>query len=154
MTEAIPEGVPLTDEQPVRTLSGRMAWIVALLAGGLATMSLYWTQYSIDTISYRASFLAFVLVLSFLLYPATTSAKGSDRVALIDWLLAAISVAALAYLILHVEDVKTRATRPLEVELWLGTGLILCILEATRRTTGWPLPFITLLFIGYAFAGP
>jgi TRAP transporter 4TM/12TM fusion protein len=150
----VPEGVPLTDEQPVRVLSGRMAWVASFLAAALAAMSLYWTQYSIDTISYRATFLAFVLVLAFLLYPLRAVAKPGGQVSIVDWLLAAIAVTSLVYLMLHVEEVKTRATRPLELEIWLGVGLILCILEATRRTTGWALPFITLLFIGYAFAGP
>jgi TRAP transporter 4TM/12TM fusion protein len=131
-----------------------MGWLASLLAGLLAAIALYWTQYSIDTISYRATFLAFVLVLSFLLYPALSTVKRDERVTVFDWILIAVAVAALAYLMINVEEVKTRATRPLDVELWLGLGLIGCILEATRRTTGWPLPFITLLFIGYALAGP
>src|SRR5262249_17399192 len=114
----------------------------------------YWTQYSIGTTTYRAAFLGLVLVLAFLMYPAAETSKYRDRVWVVDWLLAAIAVAALAYLATHIEEVKTRATRPLEIEVWLGAGLILCILEATRRTTGWALPAITLVFLGYAFAGP
>ena len=77
MSTEIPEGVPLTDEQPVRVLTGRMAWVASFLAAALAAMSLYWTQYSIDTISYRATFLAFVLVLSFLLYPGRAALQIS-----------------------------------------------------------------------------
>ncbi|MEQ1863461.1 MAG: TRAP transporter fused permease subunit, partial [Micropepsaceae bacterium] len=90
----------------------------------------------------------------FLLYPAWEKSKHRDRVWIVDWLLALIGTAALVYLSTHIEEVKTRATRPLELEVWLGGGLILCILEATRRTTGWVLPFVTIVFLGYALAGP
>ena len=145
---------PLSDEQPTRVLTGGMALIVGGLCLALSVFSLYWTQYSIDTTSYRATFLMLVLVLSFLMYPMSLSAKTPVWAWVIDWLLAVLTCAALIYLMTHVEAVKTRATRPLDVELWLGCGLIFCILEATRRTTGWPLPLITLLFLLYALAGP
>lgn len=135
-------------------LSGVMVRVTGVLGFLLAVLALYWTQYSINTTTYRALFLAFVLVLSFLLYPLSTKSASKDRISILDWLLAALAVAALFYLIVHVDDVKTRATRPLDIELWLGTGLIVCILEATRRTTGWALPVITVVFLAYAFAGP
>lgn len=143
-----------TDEQPTRRLSAPMAWIVGALALGLSALALYWTQYSIGTTAYRAMFLGLVLALSFLLYPAWQKGAYRDKVWVVDWLLIAIGTAALVYLATHIEEVKTRATRPEEIEVWLGIGLIVCILEATRRTTGWALPLITIAFLIYAFAGP
>ena len=131
-----------------------MAWLAGALAFVLAGLALYWTQYSIGTTAYRAAFLGLVLALSFLLYPAWQRGRWRDQVWIVDWLLIALGAAALIYLSTHIEEVKTRATRPLEIEIWLGVGLILCILEATRRTTGWALPLITVAFLGYAFAGP
>ncbi len=144
----------ITEEQPTRKLSPPMAWVAGALAFVLAVLALYWTQYSIGTTTYRAMFLGLVLALSFLLYPAWQKGAYRDRVWIVDWVLAAIAVAALVYLATHIEEVKTRATRPLELEIWLGGGLIVCILETTRRTTGWPLPLITIAFLGYALAGP
>lgn len=131
-----------------------MAWIAGALAFVLAALALYWTQYSIGTTTYRAAFLGLVLALSFLLYPAWQKGRWRDAVWIVDWLLIAIATAALVYLATHIEEVKTRATRPQDIEVWLGIGLIACILEATRRTTGWALPLITLAFLAYAFAGP
>lgn len=131
-----------------------MAWIVGALAFALATLALYWTQYSIGTTEYRAAFLGLILALSFLLYPAWQKGYRRDAVWIVDLVLIAIATAALVYLATHIEEVKTRATRPLEMEVWLGIGLIVCILEATRRTTGWALPLITIVFLIYAFAGP
>ncbi|MFM9862843.1 MAG: TRAP transporter permease, partial [Micropepsaceae bacterium] len=143
-----------TDEQPTRRLSLPMAWVAGVLAFALAALALYWTQYSIGTTGYRAAFLGLVLALSFLLYPAWQKGRWRDRVWIADWVLIAIGTAALVYLATHIEEVKTRATRPLELEVWLGIGLIVCILEATRRTTGWALPAITIAFLIYAYAGP
>ncbi len=144
----------ITDEQPTRRLSQPMAWVAGVLAFVLSALALYWTQYSIGTTEYRAAFLGLVLALSFLLYPAWQKGKYRDHVWVVDWVLIAIGTAALFYLATHIEEVKTRATRPLEIEVWLGIGLIVCILEATRRTTGWALPLITVAFLIYALAGP
>ncbi|MBX7212581.1 MAG: TRAP transporter fused permease subunit [Thermoflexales bacterium] len=56
-------------EATTRSHSGWWRWIVGIVCAGLAIYSLYWTQYSIPTVDYRASFLLIVLVLTFLLYP-------------------------------------------------------------------------------------
>jgi TRAP-type uncharacterized transport system fused permease subunit len=142
------------EEQATRHLSRPMAWIAGALAFALAALALYWTQYSIATTPYRAAFLGLVLALAFLLYPTRQRSPRRNRVWIVDWILIAIAAAAVVYLAANVEAYKTRALQPLEVEIWLGIGLILCILEATRRTTGLALPLITLAFLGYAFAGP
>jgi TRAP transporter 4TM/12TM fusion protein len=144
----------IAEEQATRALKGPAAWVVAALAFALATLALYWTQYSIGTTPYRAAFLGFVLVLAFLSYPVLQTGRWRERVWIVDWLLMGVAIAALVYLALNVEVYKTRALRPTETEIWLGAGLIVCILEATRRTTGWALPAITIAFLLYAFAGP
>lgn len=149
-----PEDLLLSEEQPVRQLTGASRTVANVLLFVLACLSMYWTQYSIGTTEFRSIFLLLVLGLSFLLYPVLSSSATRDRVWLVDVVLILISSAALVYLITHVEDVKTRATRPHEIELWLGVGLIACILEATRRTTGWVLPLITVVFLAYAYLGP
>jgi len=144
----------ITEEHATRRLSGAPAWIAGTLAFLLAALALYWTQYSIGTTTYRAAFLGLVLALAFLWYPAWDKARSRNAVWIIDWLLIALAAAALVYLATHIEAVKTRATRPEDIEVFFGVGLIVCILEATRRTTGWALPLITVIFLGYAFAGP
>lgn len=154
MSGALKPNIQVTEEQATRQLTAAPAWIASVLAFVLGALALYWTQYSIGTTTYRAAFLGLVLALAFLLYPAWQQSRWRDRVWLVDWLLIALGVASLVYLATHIEAVKTRATRPLEIEVWLGGGLILCILEATRRTTGWALPLVTVAFLGYALAGP
>jgi TRAP transporter 4TM/12TM fusion protein len=144
----------ISEEHATRRLTGPTAWIAGALAFVLAALALYWTQYSIGTTTYRAAFLGLVLALAFLWYPAWEKGRSRDVVWIIDWLLIALAAAALIYLATHIEAVKTRATRPEDIEVFFGVGLIVCILEATRRTTGWALPAITVVFLAYAFAGP
>jgi len=147
-------GLNITEEQATRRLSGPNAWIAGALAFTLAALALYWTQYSIGTTTYRAAFLGLVLALAFLWYPPLQKMRARDAVWIIDWLLIAVAAASLIYLATHIEAVKTRATRPEDIEVFLGVGLIVCILEATRRTTGWALPAVTVAFLAYAFTGP
>src|SRR3712207_367692 len=59
-------------EAQTRQLGGFWRWVVGVLAAGLAIYALYWTQVSITTQVYRASFLAVALALTFLLYPIRT----------------------------------------------------------------------------------
>lgn len=124
-----------------------VGWLAAALCAGLSLYALYWTQFSINTSVYRATFLGLVLAAAFLIYPARKARA-------IDWLCIALVIASIFYLVTHLEATKTRATAPLEIEIWLGGGLILMVLEATRRATGWALPLIAAGFIGYGLFGP
>ncbi|MCC7371825.1 MAG: TRAP transporter fused permease subunit [Chloroflexi bacterium] len=56
-------------ESSTRSVSGPWRWIAAILAGSISVYGLYWTQYSISTHVYRATFLLLILALSFLVYP-------------------------------------------------------------------------------------
>ena len=54
-------------ESPTRSLTGLWRVVAGILAVGLSVYALYWTQYSITTHVYRATFLMIVLVLSYVL---------------------------------------------------------------------------------------
>src|SRR5918992_171401 len=69
-------------------------------------------------------------------------AAAAQRPALLDWLLAAASVAGLVYPLLDFGAFVTRGTDPTGADMMLGGCLTLLILEATRRTVGWVLPAI------------
>lgn len=139
-------------ESPTRHLSGWWGSVASVLAAGLALYALYWTQYSITTHAYRASFLLVVLVLTFLYYPLIR--RDRQRVPFYDIVFAGLSVASLVYLLLVYESALQRITRPTPMELLMGGLLIVLILEATRRTTGWALTLVALGFLAYAFYGP
>ena len=67
---------------------------------------------------------------------------------------AAACVGILVYAIVGGEEFTDRATSPDRLDVVLGVIFIVLLLEATRRTTGWIMPAVALLFIAYAMAGP
>jgi TRAP transporter 4TM/12TM fusion protein len=70
-----------------------------------------------------------------------------------DWALALAGVATTVYLIAGGDDFFDRSILPNDWDIFFGVVLVLLILEAMRRTTGWILPFITSCFLAYAFFG-
>ncbi|MDP9372736.1 MAG: TRAP transporter fused permease subunit [Chloroflexota bacterium] len=139
-------------EGATRPVHGLWRIVAGVLAVGLAVYALYWTQYSVTTQIYRASFLMIVLVLTFLLYPLRRSDRG--RVPLYDIGLAILAVVSLGYLMLNYQAALQRITRPTTLEIVLGIVLILLVLEATGRTAGWALSITAAGFLLYAFLGP
>jgi TRAP transporter 4TM/12TM fusion protein len=71
-----------------------------------------------------------------------------------DWLAAVLSIAVVVYLIQGGDDFTDRNTSPLPWDIAFGIALIVLVLEAMRRSTGWVMPVITLAFIAYALFGP
>lgn len=200
-----------SEDGPTHFPPGAMGALTFVACLALAVLALGWTQFSINTTVYRATFLGAVLALVFVMTPpiepadrtrrksiehgiATLVALGllaftliqgdligrsamatglialaalgfgiapfgeryprfaSWRVA--EWIFAGLAIACAIYLSLGIESYKTRPTRPTAEEIALGAVLILLVLEATRRTVGWILPFIALLFLAYAWFGP
>ena len=139
-------------ESPTRALGGPWRIVGGTLAGGLSLYALYWTQATITTQVYRASFLLLVLALTFISYPMRRADRS--RVPWYDAALIGLAAASLIFLILNFREALQRVTQPTPAELLMGGVLILLVLEATRRTTGWALTLVAVCFLAYAFLGP
>ncbi len=100
----------------------------------------------------RYAHVAFVLVLSFLLFPA--AARFRNRIYWFDVLLGLAGAAILIYAIDGGDDFTDRATMPNRLDVVLGFTFMVLLLEATRRTTGWIVPVVALAFLAYAYFGP
>jgi TRAP transporter 4TM/12TM fusion protein len=92
------------------------------------------------------------LLLSFLSFPL--AARFRDRIRWWDVVLGLGGGVILTYAILGGDDFTDRATSPNQLDILLGVIFIALLIEASRRTIGWIVPFIALLFIAYALAGP
>lgn len=129
-------------------------WLAAAVATVAVVMSLFhlYTAYAIVRPEHlRAIHVAFVLFLTFLIFPVAR--RFRHRVMWWDWLLAAAGVATTVYLIASGDDFFDRSILPNNWDVAFGVVLALLILEAMRRTTGWIMPFITSCFLAYAFFG-
>jgi TRAP transporter 4TM/12TM fusion protein len=59
----------------------------------------------------------------------------------------------VGYATLTADELFRRAADPETLDVLMGLGTILLVLEATRRTVGWILPAICLGFLAYAYLG-
>jgi TRAP transporter 4TM/12TM fusion protein len=141
------------EEGPRRRLSGVLGWIASGLAVAMSLLFLYWAWTTVTTQILRLVFLAFSLVLTFLLYPIRRKAQSTGA-SWLDWLLIALSLLAIGYPLWDFEEFIYRAALPSVIDQILGALTILLVLEATRRTTGWILPVVALAFLAYAWLGP
>jgi len=101
----------------------------------------------------RSIHLAFALFLAFLAWPATARSPR-DRVPLADWAFALAGAFAAAYLMLFYRELATRPGQPTPMDIAVATAGLVLLLEATRRSVGWPMALLATLFIAYSMGGP
>ncbi len=101
----------------------------------------------------RSIHLALALFLAFTAYPALKRSPR-DRVPVQDWILALAAAFCGGYLFLFYGELATRPGLPTPLDLTVGIGGVLLLLEATRRSLGPPLVIIAVVFLFYTFAGP
>jgi TRAP transporter 4TM/12TM fusion protein len=113
--------------------------------------------------THRGVHLAFVLGLVFLVFAATKKYAESQRpnswlapggVPLVDWALAGAVALSVLYIPYVFDDLAFRVGNPDLSDVVFGSILFVALLEATRRSMGWPLPIIAIGFTVYALAGP
>jgi TRAP transporter 4TM/12TM fusion protein len=111
--------------------------------------------------THRGVHLAFVLGLIFLVFAFNkkVSVQQSSSwhhplgLPLYDWVFAVLAVVSALYIPYVFDDLAFRIGNPDTADVVLGTILIVLLLEATRRSMGWPLPIIAILFMVYAMFG-
>src|SRR5213078_2665102 len=144
------------EEGVVNRLVGWAGRLVTSIAVAMSLFHLYaaiagawpFTDFPIITTQpLRYAHVAFVLMLSFLLFPL--AARFRDRIRLWDVAAGIAAAAILVYAIEGGEEFTDRATMPTQLDVVLGVIFIVLLLEATRRTTGWIVPFVALVFITY-----
>jgi len=140
----------------------------ATLVGGLLIVLSLFHYYTagfglLQEVTHRGVHLAFVLGLIFLVFPhrkvllersAVHRLSTPGNVPWFDWLLAAAVALSVLYIPWIFEDLTFRVGNPLTLDVVMGSILVVALLEATRRSMGWPLPLIAIAFMFYALAGP
>ncbi len=139
------------EEGATHRLIGPVAMLITVLAVVMSLFHLYAAYGIVPANTLRPVHVGFVLVLSFLSFPII--ARLRDRIGWWDWVLAAISAASIGYIIAGGDALADRATSPNHADLVVGVVLILLVLEAVRRASGWIMPAVVLAFIAYAMLG-
>lgn len=172
-TIAVPQVVD-DQEKPGRELRGRIQHFVAGVAFAVAILTIWqvFRPLSQGSQFYLIVFLSGSLPLVYLVYrsglrvPRYSSAQSrldpADRPGVLDWVLAALTLLVCLYPVLPMRvgaagggynaflD-RQGMLDPLDVVM--GALLLVLILEACRRTTGWALPIVCGLFLAYGYYG-
>jgi TRAP transporter 4TM/12TM fusion protein len=142
-------------EQEEGVVSRHRGWLasaITLLLVGMSLFHLYAAVWIVPTAVLRPMHVGLMLVLVFLMFPA--AARLRNRLMWFDVLLVMLSAATIVYLLAGGDDFWDRNSGPAPVDLFFGAAFVLMVLEAARRTSGWIMPAVVLLFVAYAYAGP
>jgi len=140
------------EEGAANQVSGLLGVFLMLLAVAMSVFHLYAAYSIVPTQDLRPIHVAFVLVLSFLMFPIAH--RFRHRVMWWDWAMAILSVWIVVYMMRGGDDFLDRSTDPTDWDIFFGVSLILLVMEAMRRSNGIVMPVVTGLFLAYAFAGP
>ncbi len=140
------------EEGAVSRFGGALSVLITVLLVVMSLYHLYAAAWIVPTMTLRPVHVGFMLLLVFLIFPATPRLR--NRLMWYDVLLGLLGVATIAYILWGGDDFWDRSTMPDRWDVALGVAFVLLVLEAARRTTGWIMPAVVILFGAYAFLGP
>ncbi|EGL82911.1 TRAP transporter, 4TM/12TM fusion protein [Caldalkalibacillus thermarum TA2.A1] len=138
----------------IRQYVGIMAFIITALAVIWGLFQLYVSSFGVlDAIILRSWHIMFLLIMTFLLFPARKNADYSlHRPTWWDGVCVLAGVSSFGYLIFHYKDIALRGGYLLPIDYFFGVLGILVLFEAARRTVK-SLAILAAVFLIYNFAG-
>jgi TRAP transporter 4TM/12TM fusion protein len=130
---------------------GLFAVFLTLIAVSMSLFHLYAAYSIVPTQVLRTVHVSFMLFLVFLSFPLM--ARFKNRLMWWDVICALLAIYVAYFAISSGDDFGDRNTAPNSIDIVWGTILILLILEAVRRTSGFILVTVTVLFLMYALFG-
>ena len=146
-----------------RPLAASATWIVSILLVSLSIFHYYTAGFGLLREStHRGVHLAFVLSRIFLVFGFNKRAYKREPkstwlspggIPLFDWLIALALALTVLYIPYIFEELAFKVGNPDKIDVFMGTILLVGLLEGTRRAMGWPLPIIAIIFMIYAMFG-
>ncbi|MFD1038984.1 TRAP transporter permease [Virgibacillus byunsanensis] len=136
--------LPHTQNMIMTIIAVSMSCFHIIVLGGFYTLN-PWILY--------LTHLGFAIILVFLIYPANTHEKKSSF-KLLDIVFVLCAIAAISYYIIDIDQLIYRIG--ISPNLWdvvAASTIVFLVLEITRRTCGFILPLIAVIFILYAVFG-
>ena len=137
-----------------------IAVVCAVLAIALALFHLYTAVYGTpETRSFRGTHLTVMLVLALLLNPLFRRSYRDPLILpgggnasrtfgfLIDLVLVGFGLFVQGYTLWDIDGFNMRGGDITPLDLWVGAGFILLVLETTRRVVGWAMVFVSSFFV-------
>lgn len=139
-----------------RNYVGIFGKMVVFLAIIWSIFQIYMSSIGVmDAIKFRAWHLGFLLLFSFIFYPATKKSVGTRKLpTVVDIVCIVGSIFVTLYFVFTYDIlVRERAGENTTFDLWIGAFAILLLFEAARRVVGNALTLIALFFLLYNWFG-
>lgn len=110
----------------------------------------------IEAITQMSIHLSFILVLTFFLYTFYSNTRNREKNSAISSILMIIAASCGIYYIIHAERIATRIVGVdilTNLDLVFGLLFVLLCIEAARRTIGFSIIIVAILFVAYALFG-
>ena len=130
-------------------------WLCRIIFIATSCLYLYTAGFgSLDEMVQRCLLVLVAGFAVFLTKPFTIKGKRNTATRILDWLFAIAIIVACVYImsVWPARSVSTKAKPPLDSIM--GTIMIVVLLVATYKTTGWPLVITCVVFLVYALLGP
>src|SRR6187402_66332 len=131
---------------------GWLARFLTFAAVATSAFHLYAAYGIVRTDFLREIHVGIVLFLCFMLFPVAP--RFRHRLMWFDVALALLALVVVGWMLWNGDDFTDRNINPTLWDKVFGIALILMVIEAARRSTGWIMPIVIGIFIVYAFAGP
>lgn len=135
-----------------RKFEGRMKIALTTAAVLMSIYQLYSALFSVNPIQQRGIHLLFVLVLIFMVYPATIKSP-TKKLGASDIVLIILSIASIGNLILRAPVWARTAMQYSHMDVVFGIITVFLVIEAARRAVGKALPIMAVIVIAYGFFG-
>ena len=130
---------------------GPVKYFIAAICIFYSLFHLYITFNPMPALLQRSVHVGIGFALIFLIFPASKK-SSRQRVAWYDWLWFAFSLSGMAYLIYEYQDIVTsRGGMANQTDVIFSLITVVCVLEGSRRITGWILPILAGIFLAYPF---
>ncbi|MBL3592015.1 MAG: TRAP transporter permease [Synergistaceae bacterium] len=139
---------------PNRQFAGRIGLIALVLTVSTSLVHCWMNSFGLlMAIKMNAIHLGTMMAITFLYYPAT--ARSPREVpSVVDWLLAALSLAGTAYVLLAYDRLLASHLNTITLDRVMAVMTMALLLEASRRAVGIPLTLLSILFVAYTRFGP
>lgn len=140
------------EEGHLNRYKGWLARFLTFVAVASSAFHLYAAYGIVRTDFLREIHVGIVLFLCFMLFPVAR--RFRHRLMWFDVALAALSLVIIGWMLVNGDAFPDRNIYPTTWDKIFGVALILLVIEAARRSTGWIMPIVIGLFLVYAFVGP
>ena len=146
-------------EKESRTRTFEAKWLKNVIYVICLLFTLYHLAYAsgiralqMVNIKHHAIHVGLILILGFALYPACKKASRK-KIAWYDWIFIALSIAMPIYVFIRYPAFISTGFSGEKIDIILGTILIVLVLVASQRLSGWALPILSVIFLVYAIYG-